>query len=101
MQLRPRLGRLSVRRASLRVAGTWSCESGREALPKADLAAKRDETSWPRAQPSTDEPTRGVIRIHWHGTTPTIASHVADEPIEAVLPTRGFAEDRVAHTSIT
>jgi hypothetical protein len=42
------------------------------------------------------EPTCRVVGVHWQGAASPISSGVADEPIEAVLPTRGLAEDRVA-----
>lgn len=41
------------------------------------------------------EPMRRVVGVHRQATSP-ISSRVADQPIEAVLAARGFAEDRVA-----
>jgi hypothetical protein len=41
------------------------------------------------------ELTRRVVGVHRQATSP-ISSRVADQPIEAVLAARGFAEDRVA-----
>lgn len=42
------------------------------------------------------EPMRRVVGVHRQGAAPPISLRVADEPIEAVLAARAFAENRVA-----
>jgi hypothetical protein len=42
------------------------------------------------------ESTRRVVGVHRQDAATPVSPRVADQPIEAVLPARGFAEDRVA-----